>query len=183
MMMMMRATSSVLLLAACIAAAATHSSSSGGGDSWQDHRLPPDARAAALLAKMTLSEKIVMLHGHPSGPGLVQNCSWGSSTSLRTCVSAANLVPASFRRGCECLAAGHRHYTTAAVVCCYLAATDAVLAVRLYRSRDIAVRRIYPSQPAARYTSPSAGGRAQRRRRPRHKGYQVAWRSAPGSNV
>ena len=53
---------------------------------WLEVKLPPDARATALLNEMTLSEKVDMVHGHPSGPGLAQNCSWGSVNTTRTCV-------------------------------------------------------------------------------------------------
>ena len=42
--------------------------------SWLSPQLPPDDRALALLRAMNFSEKTAMLHGHPSGPGLPQNC-------------------------------------------------------------------------------------------------------------
>lgn len=60
---------------------------------WLEVKLPPDARATALLNEMTLSEKVDMVHGHPSGPGLAQNCSWGSVNTTRTCVRTLCFSP------------------------------------------------------------------------------------------
>ena len=35
---------------------------------WMNKNDPPEARAQAILAQMTLEEKLAMLHGPPSGP-------------------------------------------------------------------------------------------------------------------
>jgi hypothetical protein len=129
---------------------------------WLDSRLPPDARASALLGAMTLSEKAAMLHGHPSD----QNCSEGSAISPQTCVSLL---------------------AQSVYLPCGLQLRISVTRLGCVNSfcvmRRGSVRRLYPSQYAARHSRAAAAGRAERRCRSCQQSDQVARRLAPGGDV
>lgn len=53
---------------------------------WSDVHQSPDQRAQALVAEMTLDEKLIMLHGPPAGP-----CC--QCTTNASCAYVGNIAP------------------------------------------------------------------------------------------